>query len=145
MLTKKKRFSVGQIVGALKQAGVGVPVVVVIREAGISKQAFYQWKAKYIGLEVARLGVTTKPSRRIVEVDPHDGHIVSQMEATALGVQPAGESNGRFTFLTADQETGFLEIVDVKLHWLVVRKNAARGRATLTLPLVQSTEKANSA
>ena len=50
MLTKKKRFSVGQIVGALKQAGVGVPVVVVIREAGISKQAFYQWKAKYIGL-----------------------------------------------------------------------------------------------
>ena len=55
------------------------------------------------------------------------------MEATALGIQPVSESNGRFTFLTADQETGFLEIVDVKLHWLVVRKNAARGRATLTL------------
>jgi hypothetical protein len=54
------------------------------------------------------------------------------MEATALGVQPAGESNRRFTFLTADQETGVLEIVDVKLHWLVARKNAARGRATLT-------------
>jgi len=74
-----------------------------------------------------------EPSRRIVEVDPHNGHIVSQMEATALGIQPVSESNGRFTFLTADQETGFLEIVDVKLHWLVVRKNAARGRATLTL------------
>jgi hypothetical protein len=43
-----KRFSVGQIVGALKQAEFGVPVVVVIREAGISKQAFYPWKAKHI-------------------------------------------------------------------------------------------------
>jgi len=74
-----------------------------------------------------------EPSRRIVEVDPHNGHIVSQMEATALGIQPVSESNRRFTFLTADQEAGFLEIVDVKLHWLVVRKNAARGRATLTL------------
>lgn len=51
----------GQIVEALKQAEVGVPVVVVIREAGISKQAFYQWKAKYIGLEAARFGATTNP------------------------------------------------------------------------------------
>jgi putative transposase len=49
---KKMRFSVEQIVGLLKQAEVGVPVVEVIRKAGISEQTFYRWKAKYIGLEV---------------------------------------------------------------------------------------------
>ena len=49
---KKKRFSVEQIVGVLKQAQVGIPVVEVIRKAGISEQTFYRWKAKYAGLEV---------------------------------------------------------------------------------------------
>jgi putative transposase len=47
---KKKRFGVEQIVGVLKQAEVGVPVVV--RKIGISEQTFYRWKAKYVGLEV---------------------------------------------------------------------------------------------
>ena len=49
---KKKRFSVGQMVGVLKQSQVGVPVAEVIRKAGISEQAFYRWKAKCAGLEV---------------------------------------------------------------------------------------------
>src|ERR1700721_1243818 len=49
---KKKRFSVEQIVGVLKQAQVGVPVAEVIRKAGISEQTFYRWKARYAGLEV---------------------------------------------------------------------------------------------
>jgi putative transposase len=49
---KKRRFSVEQIVGVLKQAGVGVPVVELIRKAGISEQTFYRWKAKYVGLGV---------------------------------------------------------------------------------------------
>jgi putative transposase len=49
---KKKRFSVEQIVGVLKQAEVGVPVVELIRKVGISEQTFYRWKSKYVGLEV---------------------------------------------------------------------------------------------
>ncbi len=48
---KKRRFSVEQIVGVLKQAEVGVPVAEVIRKAGISEQTFYRWKKKYVGLE----------------------------------------------------------------------------------------------
>jgi putative transposase len=32
--------------------GSWVPVVEVIRKAGISEQTFYRWKAKYVGLEV---------------------------------------------------------------------------------------------
>ena len=49
---KKKRFSVEQIVGVLKQAELGVPVVELIRKAGISEQTFYRWKARSVGLEV---------------------------------------------------------------------------------------------
>lgn len=49
---KKKRFSVEQIVGVLKQAQVGVPVAEAIRKTAISEQTFYRWKAKDAGLEV---------------------------------------------------------------------------------------------
>lgn len=49
---KRKRFSVEQIVGLLKQAEVGVPVAEVIRKAGIAEQTFYRWKKQYVGLEV---------------------------------------------------------------------------------------------
>jgi putative transposase len=37
---KKKRSSVEQMIGVLKQAEVGVPVAEVIRKAGISEQTF---------------------------------------------------------------------------------------------------------
>ena len=49
---KRKRFSVEQIAGVLKQAEVGVPVAELIRKAGISQQTFYRWKKQYAGLEV---------------------------------------------------------------------------------------------
>jgi putative transposase len=48
---KKKRFSVEQIVGVLKQAEVGVPVAELIRKVGISEQTFYRWNKQYVGLE----------------------------------------------------------------------------------------------
>jgi putative transposase len=43
---KKKRFSVEQIVGVLKQVEVGVPVAELIRQVGISEQTLYRWKCK---------------------------------------------------------------------------------------------------
>lgn len=49
---KRKRFSVEQIVGVLKQAEVGVPVAELIRKVGISEQDHYRWKRQYTGLEV---------------------------------------------------------------------------------------------
>lgn len=49
---KRKRFSVEQIVGVLKQAEVGVPVTELIRKVGISEQTFYRGKKQYTGLEV---------------------------------------------------------------------------------------------
>ena len=49
---KKKRFSAEQIVAILKQAELGIPVVELIRQVGVSEQTFYRWKKKYSGLEV---------------------------------------------------------------------------------------------
>ena len=48
---KKKRFSVEQIVGVLKQVEMGVPVTELIRQVGISEQTLYRWKKQYRGLE----------------------------------------------------------------------------------------------
>lgn len=48
---KKKRFSVEQIVAALKQVEMGLPVADLIRQLGISEQTYYRWKKQYAGLE----------------------------------------------------------------------------------------------
>jgi putative transposase len=48
---KRKRFSVEQIIAVLKQAEVGVSVVEVCRQVGITEQTFYRWKKQYKGLE----------------------------------------------------------------------------------------------
>ena len=49
---KRKRFSVEQIVAVLKQAEVGVPVVEVCRQVGITEQTFYRWRKQFVGLEI---------------------------------------------------------------------------------------------
>jgi hypothetical protein len=60
---KKKRFSVEQVIGVLKQAEVGVPVAEVIRKAGISEQTFYPPRAEHIVGEYCD-GVSGKPHRK---------------------------------------------------------------------------------
>ena len=48
---KKKRYSTEQIVAALKQVEMGMPVADLIRKLGISEMTYYRWKKKYGGLE----------------------------------------------------------------------------------------------
>jgi putative transposase len=48
---KKSRFSIEQIVVALRQAEMGMPVADLIRQLGISEQTFYRWKKAYSGLQ----------------------------------------------------------------------------------------------
>jgi putative transposase len=47
----KKRFSVEQIVAALKQIELGLSVADTARQLGVSEQAIYRWKKVYGGLE----------------------------------------------------------------------------------------------
>ena len=52
---KKKRFSVEQIVAALKQIELGLTVADAARQLGVSEQAIYRWKKIYGGLESDQL------------------------------------------------------------------------------------------
>ena len=52
---KRKRYSEQQIFRFLKEAEAGVPVTELCRQHGFSKSAFYKWKAKYSGMDVAAL------------------------------------------------------------------------------------------
>lgn len=49
---KKSRFSETKIVSILKKQESGIPTADICREIGISQATFYNWKAKYGGLEV---------------------------------------------------------------------------------------------
>lgn len=52
---KRKQYSVEQIVAALKQAELGMPVADLIRQLGISEQTYYRWKKQYAGLESSQV------------------------------------------------------------------------------------------
>jgi putative transposase len=48
---KKSRFSEHQIVQILKQAEAGMKTADICRQYGISETTYYNWKAKYGGME----------------------------------------------------------------------------------------------
>ena len=52
---KTSRFSESQIVAILKQGDAGIKVKDLCREHGISDATYYNWKAKYGGLEASDL------------------------------------------------------------------------------------------
>jgi putative transposase len=50
-VVKRKRFSVEQIVAALKQVELGMSVADLIRRLGISEVTYYRWKKQYAGMQ----------------------------------------------------------------------------------------------
>jgi len=50
---KKSRFNESQIIGILKQAESGASVPELCREHGISNATFYNWRARYGGMDVS--------------------------------------------------------------------------------------------
>jgi putative transposase len=65
---KKSRFTDSQIMAILKQAESGVPVSELCREYGMSSATFYNWRAKYGGMDVSmmkRLKELEEENRRL--------------------------------------------------------------------------------
>lgn len=52
---KKSRFTETQIVAMLREHEAGKKVADLCREHGVSQPTFYQWKAKYSGLDANQL------------------------------------------------------------------------------------------
>ncbi len=52
---KKTRFTESQIVAILKQQEAGIPVKDICRSNEISDATFYNWKAKYGGMDSSQL------------------------------------------------------------------------------------------
>lgn len=50
---RKKRFTEHQIINVLKQVESGRSVQDVCRECGVSNATYYNWKAKYGGMEAS--------------------------------------------------------------------------------------------
>lgn len=52
---KKSRFSENQIISILKEAENGVPVAELCRKHGMSDASFYNWRAKYGGMDASMM------------------------------------------------------------------------------------------
>jgi putative transposase len=52
---KKSRYSESQIIQIIHEGESGVPITDICREHGISRSAYYKWKAKYGGMDIHEL------------------------------------------------------------------------------------------
>jgi putative transposase len=65
---KKSRFSESQIIRILKEADGGRKVVDICREYGVSQATYYQWKAKFGGMEASDI-------RRLKELEEENSKL----------------------------------------------------------------------
>jgi len=74
---KKSRFSEEKIIAVLRQAEAGVKVSELVRKHGISEPTFYNWKAKYGGLDVSQL-------RRLKELEGENARLKKMFAELSL-------------------------------------------------------------
>jgi putative transposase len=68
---KKTRYTEEKIIGVLKEAEGGIPIMELCRKYGMSDATYYNWKAKYGGMttsEVRRLRQLEDENRRLKQL-----------------------------------------------------------------------------
>lgn len=74
---KKSRFTESQIVAVLKEGEAGIPVTEIIRKHGISRNTYFNWKARYSGAEISEL-------RRLRELETENARLKKMYSDLAL-------------------------------------------------------------
>lgn len=81
---KKSRFTESQIVAILKEADAGLKVDDICRQHGISSATYYNWKAKYGGLDASEL-------KRIKELEAENAKLKKMFADVSLENQAMKE------------------------------------------------------
>jgi len=77
---KTKRFTEEQIIAILKEVKAGAKVMDVCRKYGMSDATYYNWKAKYHGMEVNEL-------RRLKQLEDENRKLKHIVADQALDIQ----------------------------------------------------------
>lgn len=73
----KKKFTESQIVATLKKQESGIAVKDICRELGISDATFYNWKAKYGGMEASDV-------KRLKELEAENAQLKSMFAEMSI-------------------------------------------------------------
>lgn len=79
---KKSKFTPNQIAGILKSFDEGKSLDELIREHGISRPTFYQWRKKYGGMDAREL-------KRIKELEEENARLKKMYANLALDLEMA--------------------------------------------------------
>ena len=85
---KKKRFTETQIISILKQQEAGLSVRDLAREHGISEATYYNWKAKYGGMEAHEI-------KRMKELDEENTRLKRIVANLTLEIDAVKNMRGK--------------------------------------------------
>ena len=85
---KKARFTEEQIIGILREHEAGAATADVCRKHGVSSATFYNWKAKYGGLEVSE-------AKRLRSLEDENRRLKKLLAETMLDASTLKEMLGK--------------------------------------------------
>ena len=77
---RTSRFTPEQIIGFLKQVETGMAVAELCRQHGFSPASFYQWRAKYGGMEA-------NEAQRLRELETQNGRLKRLLAEAHLDIE----------------------------------------------------------
>ena len=85
---KRKRFKEEQIIAILKEAERGISVKELLRKHGVASPTFYQWKAKYGGMDVS-------DAKKLKGLEDENRRLKKLVADLSLDVQALKEINSK--------------------------------------------------